>query len=109
MADFIRGVESLIDLNNQHSIEAWFTAIQLRYYATFLQAGFDDMTQLLEVHKGDFRITDDILREDMGIDKIGHVRKLIMKLDDEVARMPGGRKNQMATAIRVCVRVCVLG
>jgi len=51
------------------------------------------MTQLLEVHKGDFRITDDILREDMGIDKIGHVRKLIMKLDDEVARMPGGRKN----------------
>ena len=79
--------------DNQHSIEAWFTAIQLGYYATFLQAGFDDMTQLLEVHKGDFRITDDILRKDMGINKIGHARKLIMKLDGEVARMPGGRKN----------------
>jgi len=51
------------------------------------------MTQLLEVHKGDFRITDDILRKDMGINKIGHARKLIMKLDGKVARMPEGRKN----------------
>ena len=86
--------------DNQHSLEAWFTAIKLKQYALiFLRAGFDDMTQLLEVHKGDFRITNAILSENIAIDKIGHALKIIIKLDDEVARMPEGRKNQMTTAI----------
>ena len=87
-------------VDNMPSLEAWFLSNQLSQYTNvFIEAGFEDLKQLLEVHNGDFRITDEILREEMGMDKVGHVRKIIMKLDDEVARMPGGRKGQMAAVV----------
>ena len=82
------------------SLAEWLGAIQLgAYYDAFLAAGFDNLGQLLVVHMGDFRITDEILRDELGMGKIGHVRKLIMKLDEEVARLPGGRKGYVAPAV----------
>jgi hypothetical protein len=52
------------------------------YTKLFLKNGFDDLTYLLDGMKGETCVRDENLRE-IGIDKLGHRAKILLKLEEE--------------------------
>jgi hypothetical protein len=52
------------------------------YSKLFLKNGFDDLTYLIEGMRGETSIRDENLKE-IGISKVGHRAKILLKLEEE--------------------------
>jgi hypothetical protein len=83
----------------------WLRGIRLEHLATnFEQAGFDELEQLVDVMKSSFRITDELLEEEIGVKKIGHRHRILSRINSEVEQGRGLRidRNERIAACESC-------
>lgn len=66
------------------NLEEWLEKINLGYlYRYFKENGYDDLEHLIMLMHSEYPITDDVLKFEIGIDKLGHRHRILAKLREE--------------------------
>lgn len=73
------------------ALKDWLASLNLHYLLNnFTENGFEDMDQLISVMNSSYKLTDNMLQNDLQIKKIGHRHRILSKLNYE--KNPAGCK-----------------
>jgi len=76
------------------SLQQWLDGLKLKHlYQNFVEAGFDDLEHLLALMHSNYPLTDEVLKSEVNIYKLGHRHRLLFKLKQDCGkarRMVGG-------------------
>ena len=74
-----RGRDSFANISN--SLRDWLDDLELKeLYEKFVKAGYDDYYSIVKMLHSRWGINEKALREDVGIDSVDHINKIIQKL-----------------------------
>lgn len=66
------------------SMQNWLEALQLGFLSRdFVNSGYDDMEHMLMLMNSSYPITEDVLKNDIKIDKLGYRHRILTKLKED--------------------------
>lgn len=76
------------------TLQQWLDGLKLKHlYQNFVETGYDDLEHLLALMHTNYPITDEVLKSEVNIYKLGHRHRLLFKLKQDCAKakkMVGG-------------------
>lgn len=69
------------------TLQQWLDGLKLKHlHQNFVEAGYDDLEHLLALMHTKYPVTDDVLRSDINIYKLGHRHRLLFKLKQDCCK-----------------------
>lgn len=66
------------------TFQQWLDSLNLQYLANlFVDAGFDDLEHLLGLMHTRYQITDQVLKDDIKISKVGYRQRILIRLEED--------------------------
>ena len=96
------------------TMQQWLDSLNLAHLMnSFVDSGFDDLEQLLGLMHTRYIVTDQVLKEDVGVGKLGYRQRLLIRIEEDCALVEGmirqreeeivaGEKAADATACSYC-------
>jgi len=92
-------------------LKGWLETINLgSLFPKFVEAGYDDYEELLYLMTTDYPITDLILEDEVGISKMGHRQRIVLKLQQDINSIGENKKkgitvekDQQRSACEMCI------
>lgn len=70
------------------TLQHWLDLLNLQHlYCQFVDAGYDDLEHLLALMHTRYLITDQVLREEVRVMKVGHRQRLLIRLEEDSQRV----------------------